>query len=159
MSERLPNCGIGIGVAMAFQQDKENGNLQRRSSWTCDSVTISYASRKGTNRCRRCKGFLAEGELRFGVSDDEYYSNIRSTYQRACTESLLYCPRACEWPRPLRMYARFFFAYSQAPRVAQTLAIRGIFMLFYSELHHIGTKNRIRTFLTDAARFITIINI
>lgn len=54
---------------MALQQDKENGNLQRRSSWTCDSVTISYASRRGTNRCRRCKGFLAEGELRFGVSD------------------------------------------------------------------------------------------
>eukprot|EP00904_Undaria_pinnatifida_P010856 jgi/Undpi1/6900/HiC_scaffold_21.g09376.m1 len=47
--------------------EKENAHLQRQSSWTCDSVTISYASRRGTNRCRRCKGFLAEGELRFGM--------------------------------------------------------------------------------------------
>ncbi|CAM9211878.1 unnamed protein product [Sphacelaria rigidula] len=40
---------------------------ERRSSWTCDSVTISYASARGTARCRRCKQYLAEGELRFGM--------------------------------------------------------------------------------------------
>lgn len=36
-------------------------------AWTCDSLTISYASPRGTNRCRSCKLHMESGAIRFGV--------------------------------------------------------------------------------------------
>ncbi|CAM9494885.1 unnamed protein product, partial [Ectocarpus sp. 12 AP-2014] len=36
-------------------------------AWTCDSVTISYASPRGTNRCRSCKLHMESGAIRFGM--------------------------------------------------------------------------------------------
>lgn len=75
----------GHVIFMPFQG---NGGAthERRSSWSCDSVTISYASRRGTNRCRRCKQYLAEGELRFGVSDHHHsrWSHRKSVIVTFC---------------------------------------------------------------------------
>lgn len=57
-------------------------------SWTCDGLTISYASLKGTNRCRRCKLALASGSLRLGVSTianttQHTYHSHSHTHQRS----------------------------------------------------------------------------
>ncbi|CAM9767705.1 unnamed protein product [Ascophyllum nodosum] len=50
---------------------------QRRSSWIYDSLMISYASRRGTSRCRRCKGYMAHRELHFGIF---FKSSIRKLH-------------------------------------------------------------------------------
>ncbi|CAM9767844.1 unnamed protein product [Ascophyllum nodosum] len=50
-----------------MEQSAHAQPAQRCSAWTCDSIMISYASWRGTNRCRRCKGYMAHRELRFGM--------------------------------------------------------------------------------------------
>lgn len=73
---------VGTVVVVAITDMEQSTHSQKRSSWTCDSVTISYASRRGTNRCRRCKGFMAQGELRFGVRSQALMRNLSATRGR-----------------------------------------------------------------------------